>query len=249
MFHKKIKYTVISLALIGMTGCNQRTILIHPPVRVATPEIIPNTQPTIIQEEILINKNPNLGERVVPSKEDISSNVNSENNGSSHGYKNVDNEMEQDIPEAVSVARNQIMQRIAFPVAEYNRLSKRGRSTVSGQVYLTRSVSSEKFLGKKIKLYLNPVTSYSEQWYQESYLNGYKMSKSDKRLYNYLKFTMSNNSGNYNFFGVPRGNYYLVGVVKCGKECGFSSENTIRLVKRVSVGFGVTSIDLIKNIP
>jgi hypothetical protein len=247
MFHKNLKYALISLTLIGVAGCNQRTILIHPQTRVVVPQVEPIVQQPVIREEILINKNPNLGERIDVPKNNASV-ATAENTNGGHVYANVDSEMERasSVPTEI---KNTIIERMPFPVGEYNRLSKRGRSTVSGSIYLENSHNSQKVMGKKVKLYLNPVTSYSEQWYQESYLGGYKMSKTDKRIYNYLKFTMSNGSGKFNFFGVPRGDYYLVGTIKCAKECGFSKSTTTRLVKRVSVGSGVTNVQLMKNVP
>jgi hypothetical protein len=254
MFNQTIKYTLLSLGILALSGCNQRTITIHPNEnrQVQTPRVV-YTQPSrpVIQEEILINRNPNLGSRVSSSVKNpsLGRTINSGNdNNSSHDdhYRNVDSEMEQDREVAPIPA---LIQRIAFPVEEYARLQKRGRSTVSGKIYLENSNSSEKIFGKKVKLYLNPVTSYSEQWYKESYLGGNKLTKADKRLYNYLKFTMSNESGSYNFFGVPRGEYYLVGTVKCAKECGFSEMKTVRLVQRISVGSGVTKVELMKNVP
>ena len=75
------------------------------------------------------------------------------------------------------------------------------------------------------------------------------MSPVDKRLYNYLKFTNSDDSGNFDFFGVAPGNYYLIGSMKCGAECGLSRDETIRLVKEISVGRGVTNVELTKRVP
>jgi hypothetical protein len=116
-------------------------------------------------------------------------------------------------------------------------------------VYLENSHSSLQVKGQKLKLWLNPVTSYSRQWYEESYLGGYKLSKTDKRLYNYLKFTYSDNSGKFNFFGVPNGDYYLTATMSCGQECGYGQKKSIRLVREISVGRGVTTVDLMKHVP
>jgi hypothetical protein len=80
-------------------------------------------------------------------------------------------------------------------------------------------------------------------------LGGYKLSKTDSRLYNYLKFTYSDGSGQFNFYGVPAGDYYLTGTIRCGEECGFSEMKSIRLVQEISVGRGTTRIDLTKNVP
>jgi len=85
-----------------------------------------------------------------------------------------------------------LVQRIPFPEAEYKSLATTGSATVTGHIYL--NTSHGKVYGKETRLYLNPVTSYSTQWYEKSYLGGAKMSKVDPRLFNYLKFTTSDSS-------------------------------------------------------
>ena len=236
MLNKKINYLIMALTIIGTSACSERKIVLHQGAGVeATQNRHIVKRPRVpIKEEILIKKNPNLGNR-----------VNVPENNPSLGMPIEDQNATTNVP----LENGGRMERIDFPVDEYKSIRKNGRSTVSGTVYLENSYTSEKVMGKKVKLYLNPVTSYSEQWYQESYLGGYKMSKSDPRLYNYLKFTMSNADGKFNFFGVPAGQYYLVGTMTCASECGFSGSETVRLVKEVSVGRGTTRVDLMKNVP
>lgn len=124
--------------------------------------------------------------------------------------------------------------RIEFPTSEYYSLPRSGRGTIKGSIYVTDLYDSRVF-GASTRLYLNPVTSYSKQWYIESYLGGARMQKADARLFNYLKFTAADSSGNFAFYGVPSGSYYLVGTVKCGTRCGYKSEKSIRIATRVSV--------------
>ena len=126
------------------------------------------------------------------------------------------------------------MERIAFPTTEYYSLPRSGRGTIKGAIYVT-DLYGGRVLGKETRLYLNPVTSYSKQWYEESYLGGNRMQKADARLFNYLKFTAADGSGGFAFYGVPNGSYYLIGTVKCGESCGYSNEQSIRLATRVTV--------------
>lgn len=126
------------------------------------------------------------------------------------------------------------MERIEFPLSEYNRLARTGKGTIKGTIYV-KDTYDKRILGASTRLYLNPITSYSEQWYQESYLGGYKMQNADPRLFNYLKFTASNKNGKFAFYGVPSGSYYLIGTVKCGEECGYDRVKNIRIATRVSV--------------
>lgn len=138
--------------------------------------------------------------------------------------------------------------RIPFPVNEYKRLSQIGEGTVKGSIYLQDGYGN-KIVGRQTRLYLNPVTSYSKQWYQESYISGKKMDKADPRLFNYLKFTTSDANGNFSFYGVPSGRYYLIGVVRCAQQCGYDSPTNIRIAKEIEVnGKETVNVDLSKSI-
>ena len=130
--------------------------------------------------------------------------------------------------------KEQVVARIPFPEKEYSKLPTTGDSTVKGVIYLV-TASGEKVYGKQTRLYLNPVTSYSKQWYEQSYLGGKKMAKPDPRLFNYLRFTTSDINGNFAFYGVPTGKYYVIGIVKCKEKCGFDSTRSIRIAKEITV--------------
>lgn len=143
---------------------------------------------------------------------------------------------------------DQKLPRIAFPVSEYNRLARTGKGTVQGTIYV-KNLYDEKVVGARTRLYLNPATSYSDQWYRESYVGGNKLKKADPRLFNYLRFTAANSEGKFAFYGVPSGHYYLIGTVKCGTECGFNSSKSIRIATKVSIyGNQVIQKDLTRTI-
>jgi len=129
---------------------------------------------------------------------------------------------------------NDKMERITFPADEYYHLARSGKGTVLGSIYINGTHGS-RVSGANTRLYLNPVTSYSKQWYNESYLGGYKMQKADDRLFNYLRFTTSDESGRFAFYGVPTGSYYLIGTVKCGSECGYTTPKSVRIATQVSI--------------
>jgi len=136
--------------------------------------------------------------------------------------------------------------RIPFPAEEYNALPRTGKGTVKGRIYV-ENYEGNKIPGAKTRLYLNPVTSYSRQWYEQSYIDGNKMGKADSRLFNYLRFTASDEEGNFAFYGVPSGRYYLIGTVVCGEECGYRNKKSFRIAKEVSVvGNEVVEQDLSK---
>jgi hypothetical protein len=146
------------------------------------------------------------------------------------------------------VQESQQVTRIPFPVYEYNRLAKTGKGTISGTIYVN-DIYGKKIVGSGTRLYLNPVTSYSDQWYNASYIGGAKMQKADSRLFNYLRFTASDTNGKYAFYGVPSGSYYLIGTVKCGTECGYDTPKSIRIAKKVRVsGNQIVDQDLSKSL-
>ncbi len=128
----------------------------------------------------------------------------------------------------------QQLARIPFPASEYNRLARTGKGTISGTIYVNDTYG-KKIVGSGTRLYLNPVTSYSNQWYRDSYIGGAKMQKADSRLFNYLRFTASDTNGKYAFYGVPSGSYYLIGTVKCGTECGYNTPKSIRIATKVRI--------------
>ena len=127
-----------------------------------------------------------------------------------------------------------VIDRIPFPINEYKQLNSTGKGTINGYIYV-ESEYGNKIYGKNSKLYLNPITSYSKQWYKESYQGGKKMSKADARLFNYVKFTSSTEHGRFVFYGVPSGGYYLTGAVNCGVECGFEATKKIRIATEIYI--------------
>lgn len=163
--------------------------------------------------------------------------------GYSHGWSSAEEKENIDISdldknltesETVITEENAKVARIPFPVEEYARLPKMGKGTIKGQIYLTDGYDRKVF-GRGTRLYLNPKTSYSDQWYEESYIGGHKMQKADNRLFNYLRFTSSYQNGNFAFYGVPSGSYYLIGTVTCGTECGYDRPTQRRIATLVTV--------------
>ena len=136
-----------------------------------------------------------------------------------------------------------VVKRIPFPTDEYSELKTMGNATVKGTISIT--ANGAHVVGRQTRLYLNPVTSYSNQWYRESYLGGHKMGKSDPRLFNYLKFTASNGNGEFAFYGVPAGDYYVVGTVTC-TTCGGKN---VRIARKVHVASsGTVTVNLSKTL-
>ena len=246
MLKIKLKDALLTLTLLGTVGCTTvpRTMTINTGATVPQqrPVIVPAQRPPI-KEEIFVGRNGGKNNTGLGARVDVPVNTPTIDQTVQSAEENLTSAEEE------AVVDRGIMERMPFPEEEYRHIKKRGSSTVRGKVYLENVHSSQKIVKGKVKLWLNPVTSYSRQWYEESYLGHYKLSKTDKRLYNYLKFTYSNDNGSFDFYGVPRGDYYLTATIRCGEECGFAQSKSTLLVKEVTVGGGTTTVNLMKNVP
>ena len=203
------KSTILTSALLALflfTGCVQKQLILN------EPEIKQAKDNTWANET-------NIGENIDTSDLDEST-----------------AEETSKIKETVIIENKAVekMERVPFPANEYKALPRTGKGTVKGTIYV-KDAYEKRVLGSGTRLYLNPLTAYSKQWYNESYIGGYKMKKADYRLFNYLRFTASDEQGKFAFYGVPTGNYYLIGTVKCGSECGYSTPKSIRIATQVSV--------------
>jgi len=238
------RYSLLLLTAIGFFGCTppQQTISVNTSNRPIVAPPIRGPRPAPVQEEVVVTPQPTPSQTVVrDNRVDVP-----HNNPTLDVRETTATVVRRS---GVDQLNGEVMERMPFPEEEYRHLKKIGHSTVSGRIYLLNSENDQEIKGRKVKLYLNPVTSYSRQWYEESYLGGYKMSPVDKRLYNYLHYTSSDDQGRFDFYGVPQGDYYIIGSIACGKACGLNQEEKIRLVKEVHVGSGVTKVDLMKHVP
>lgn len=106
------------------------------------------------------------------------------------------------------------VERIPFPVAEYEALLKTGTGKVTGQAFL-RTQGGDVITAAGSEVILNPVTSYSNQWYaayQANVLNRLNttiLSEPDPRILRYFLQTTADASGQFEFNNVPPGDYYV----------------------------------------
>jgi hypothetical protein len=102
--------------------------------------------------------------------------------------------------------------RIPFNEDEYKQLPKVGTAVVRGQAFLkTRGGDVKTAAGSEVVL--NPVTSYSLDWYGRGYLQGVRLEPSDTRLAAYMKTQTADGSGRFTFKNVPPGEYFVTTTV------------------------------------
>jgi hypothetical protein len=128
--------------------------------------------------------------------------------------------------------------RIPFPEDEYAKLPISGTGTVSGSAFIKLGGNIKAAVGERV--ILNPVTSYSKQWYTVSYLGQNQLEPPDKRIGKYLKFKIADAQGRFTFKNVPPGEYYIITVVSWEEPVG--SQGT-----HVSQGARLCKIITVKN--
>lgn len=117
---------------------------------------------------------------------------------------------------------------------EFYGLPSSGNSTIFGKIAV-RTPVGQLVSGPYSNLYLIPQTSYSKKWFRENYSSGNFAGSLDDRIYDFLKLTRSNQKGDFSFLNIPKGRYYIIGVMNCGAECGFDSNKSIRMANELTV--------------
>jgi hypothetical protein len=102
--------------------------------------------------------------------------------------------------------------RIPFPETEYKKLQAKGVSTVKGQAFLrTRGGDVKTAAGSTV--ILDPVTTYSKQWYELTYLGGVFLKEPDPLLAKYIRSQVADGEGRFTFKDIPAGDYFLTATV------------------------------------
>jgi hypothetical protein len=109
------------------------------------------------------------------------------------------------------VPKKLILPRIPFPQAEYAKLPTSGTGIVSGRAFLKRGGDILTAAGERV--ILNPVTSYSNQWYTLSYIGLNQLEPPDPRINKYLRAVTADAQGKFIFRNVPPGDYYIITVI------------------------------------
>jgi hypothetical protein len=139
-----------------------------------------------------------------------------------------------------SMAPQQPISRMPFPESEYQFLPKSGDATVKGQAFLkTRGGEVKVAAGNEV--ILNPVTSYSKEWYEKSYLTGIPMTQPDSHLGNYVVKQVADGSGRFIFKNVPAGEYFVTTVITWEAATGYQGALQVQggaVTKRIVVGNG-----------
>lgn len=141
-------------------------------------------------------------------------------------------------------------QRIPFNESEYVGSPNSGETIVTGKIFLTDQLKQTQ-VGSGCEVRLEPVTSYSNQWFEVSYRNNRPLAAADPRYGKYVLTSTADNKGNFTFEKVAAGEYYLSGLVKwraatCSGNVVYSM---IPVCQKISVATGEKKIETILTKP
>lgn len=98
-----------------------------------------------------------------------------------------------------------------FPLEEYLALptvEEDGAATVYGEAF-RRTLGGDTITAAGSEVMLNPVTSYSEWWYEHAYLKRRPVDPPDPRINDYCLRYTAGADGDFEFTNVPAGDYFL----------------------------------------
>jgi len=95
-----------------------------------------------------------------------------------------------------------------FDPSEYAWSTRSGTGSLTGQAFVTTVGGDVKYAaGKTISL--NPVTSYSTEWYNRRILNNENLEVADPRATELTRSAMADGEGRFKFKDLPAGDYYV----------------------------------------
>jgi hypothetical protein len=95
-----------------------------------------------------------------------------------------------------------------FIESEYAPYAGEGTATICGQAVIQTQRGEFKY-GAGNETYLNPVTSYSTEWYTVSVIGGRSLTKANRKVLAYNRATRADSEGKFCFENIPSGDYYL----------------------------------------
>ena len=95
-----------------------------------------------------------------------------------------------------------------FVESEYAPYAGEGTATICGQAVIQTRRGEFKY-GAGNETYLNPVTSYSTEWYTVSVIGGRSLTKANRKALAYNRVTRADSEGRFCFKNIPSGDYYL----------------------------------------
>ncbi|HTK87660.1 MAG TPA: hypothetical protein VL329_08000 [Nitrospiraceae bacterium] len=109
-----------------------------------------------------------------------------------------------------------------FIESEYLPYGDDGTSTITGEAFLRMMDGSlRKCTG--FPVLLNPATTYSAEWYERNVVGGIPLEPADPRALKFLRQTVGDSEGKFEFRNLPPGEYYAACVITVHIPIGYGS--------------------------
>jgi hypothetical protein len=99
-----------------------------------------------------------------------------------------------------------------FLPSEYAAYEGVGTSTITGQSFLKTRRGDVKF-GAGDEIILNPVTTYSTEWWTKAIVGGKTLGPGDDRAKGHTRTAVADGEGRFRFDSLPAGRYYVLSSV------------------------------------
>ena len=112
-----------------------------------------------------------------------------------------------------------------FNETEYAPFAQAGSATITGQAFLKTRGGDVK-LGAGDTVYLNPVTTYSIEWFNVNAISQLPITEGDPRAAKYHKQTVADGSGHFKFSNLAPGEYFLTCTITWEVPTGYGIAKT-----------------------
>lgn len=131
--------------------------------------------------------------------------------------------------------------RLPFNESEYAALPKAGTAVVRGQIF-ARLRGGGVIKGAGSEIYLNPVTSLSQQWFDEGQKGNKLVGPEDPRYAAAGRTVYADADGRFEFTEVPPGDYFITGTINWEAPTQFGiAQQGGRVVNKVTAENGKTA--------
>ena len=100
----------------------------------------------------------------------------------------------------------------SFIESEYAAYENPGTATITGQAFLKTRGGDVKFAAGD-EVLLAPATSYSSEWWQQTVLQGKRLSEGSARAAEFMRSTIADGDGRFRFDSLAAGVYYVATTV------------------------------------
>jgi hypothetical protein len=132
-----------------------------------------------------------------------------------------------------------------FNEQEYAQYAYAGTGTISGQV-VVRGEGGQTRPAEGSQVSLNPVTSYSTEWWNRTVVGGLNLRSADEREQKYLRTANTDAEGRFAFADLPRGEYFVVAALNTGTAASPGGPSSSLVGQRVHLTEG-GKVDLVLN--